>query len=287
MRKIFRLIWRMLTFPFRLIKTVVNESEEFLTEEPEDAPLVDSFQKAVENPQGVLEHLNALRKHLFRAVAFLILTTLISFTFTTKIINWLAAPVGGIGKLVAIDPTEPISVFMRVALLSGFTLAFPYIAFELWLFAAPGLHRNSRLFGLAAIPLATLFFAGGMAFAYFIMLPSAIQFLIHFMGLTSQIRPSSYVSFVTGILFWIGIFFEFPLVVYVLARLGIIKAKVLANQWRFAIVIMAIVAAAITPTVDPVNMSLVMGPMIALYFLSIGLASLAQRGRERELVDKT
>jgi sec-independent protein translocase protein TatC len=130
-----------------------------------------------------------------------------------------------------------------------------------------------------AIPAVVIFFLGGMMFAYFVMLPTAIPFLLNFLGMTPQIRPSSYISFTTGLMFWVGIAFEFPLVIFVLAGVGLVKAKTLAQQWRLAVVIIAIVAAAITPTVDPVNMSLVMGPMILLYFLSIGLAAIAQRGR--------
>jgi len=279
MRGAFRLLWRVLTYPFRWIKTRYNEARQFFTEEVEDTSVVDSFQKAAEHPYEILEHLDALRKHLLRALAFLIVTTALSFAFTSQIIDFLAKPIGGIHKLIAIDPTEPISVFMRVALLSGFVLAFPYIAFELWLFTAPGLKRNARLISLIAIPIATLFFVGGMAFAYFIMMPTALPFLLNFMGLTTQARPSSYIRFVTSLLFWIGAAFEFPLVIYILARIGLIRAKMLSEQWRLAIVLIAIVAAFITPTVDPVNMALVMGPLIVLYFLSIGLAYLAQRKR--------
>jgi sec-independent protein translocase protein TatC len=280
MRKFLRAIWRLITLPFRWIRTIFRESREFFTEEPEDTPLTDSIQKAVENPQSILIHIDALRKHLLRAVGALALTTVLSFAFASRIIDILAQPVGGIEGLVAIDPTEPIGVFMRVSLLSGFALALPYIALEIWLFAAPGLGRDSRIFGLVAIPIATIFFLGGVAFAYFVMLPTAIPFLVNFMGMTSELRPASYIRFVTGIMFWIGIAFQFPLVIYVLARLGFIRARTLASQWRLAIVVMAVMAAAITPTVDPVNMALVMGPMILLYFLSIGLAFLAQRGRE-------
>lgn len=279
MRKLLRAIWRILTAPFRWIGRSFSELRLFLFEEPEDSPLADSFQKAVEHPQDLLVHINALRKHIFRAVGFLILTTVISFAFTSQIIDWLALPIGGIEELVAIDPTEPIGTFMRVALLSGFALSFPYIALEMWLFAAPGLSRGSRMFALAAIPIATVFFLGGMAFAYFVMMPAALPFLINFMGLTAQIRPSSYIRFVTGVMFWIGVAFEFPLVIYVLARIGLVRGQMLAQQWRLAVVIIAVAAAAITPTVDPVNMALVMGPMIVLYFLSIVLAIIAQRGR--------
>ena len=109
------------------------------------------------------------------------------------------------------------------------------------------------------------------------------------MGLTTQPRPSSYYNFVTLIMFWIGVTFEFPLAIYLLASMGIVKAKALASQWRIAIVIIAVLAAIITPTVDPVNMGLVMAPMIVLYFISIGLAYFAQRNRspkEKEALEK-
>jgi sec-independent protein translocase protein TatC len=283
MRTFFRLFWRALTYPFRLIGATFQEFRNFFVEEPEDRPLVDSIQRAVENPNDILVHLNALRKHIFRAIGVLMLTSIISLVFASQIIDLLAEPIGGIGELVAIDPTEPLGVVMRVALLTGFTVSFPYIALELWLFTAPGLGRDARLFGLTAIPIATLFFLGGMAFAYFVMMPTALPFLTHFMGFTTQIRPSSYIRFVTGIMFWSGIVFEFPLIIYVLARIGLVRGRVLAQQWRLAIVLIAVLAAAITPTVDPISMSLVMGPMVALYFLSIGLAFMAERARLRQV----
>jgi len=279
MRNLLTVIWRIITSPFRWFGRTFNQVQIFLTEEPEDTPIGDSFQKAVDNPNEILYHLNDLRKHIFRAIAFLAITTVFSFIFTSQIIDFLARPIGGIGELIAIDPTEPIGVFMRVALLSGFAIAFPYIALELWLFAAPGLSRNARIFGLIAIPIATLFFLGGMAFAYFVMLPTALPFLLNFMGLQTVPRPSSYLRFVTSVMFWLGIAFQFPLIIYVLAVLGFVNSRMLIQQWRIAIVIIAIAAAMITPTIDPVNMALVMGPMIILFFLSILLAGFAERGR--------
>jgi sec-independent protein translocase protein TatC len=279
MRRWLRAAWRSMTKPIRWVREVNQSIRDFFTEEPEDTPVGDSFQKAIDQPEEILVHLDAFRKHVLRALGVLGITTLFSFTFASQIIDVLARPIGGIQALVAIDPTEPIGVFMRVSLLSGFAIAFPYIALELWLFVAPGLKRRSRIFGLMAIPIATIFFIGGMAFAYFIMMPVAIPFLITFLGMEAQLRPSSYVRFVTGLLFWIGAVFEFPLVIYILARLGFIRSEHLAKQWRIAVVVIAILAAIITPTVDPVTMSVVMAPMIALYFLSIGLARIAQRTR--------
>lgn len=286
MRILLRGIKNLLLAPFRWLRTIANEIRTFLSDEPEDTPLGDSLEKAVNNPQSLLIHLDALRKHLFRAALALVLMTVIAFAFASQIINLLALPVGGIEALVAIDPTEPIGTFMRVALLTAFAVTLPYIILEIWLFVAPGLSRDSRIFGLYAIPIAVIFFIGGMAFAYFVLLPTAIPFLVNFGGITSQIRPSSYIRFVTSIMFWIGIAFQFPLIIYVLARVGLIRAKVLKENWRLAVVIIAVLSAMITPTIDPVNMGLVMGPMIVLYFLGIVLANVAERSRAREMSNR-
>jgi sec-independent protein translocase protein TatC len=295
MRNTLRKIWRIVTAPFRFIfwifkslyrwihNTVVGVRELF-SYEPEERPITDTISDALDEPKefwlSTMDHLNELRKHIFRAVLFLVLTTAISFIFIRQLLDWLAQPVGGIEELQAIDVTEPLGVVMRVALLAGFSLALPYIIFELWYFAAPGLKQRARILGLIAIPIATLFFIGGMAFAYYVMMPTALPFLLNFMGIQTMPRPSSYIRFVTGVMFWIGLAFEFPLVIYVIAGMGLVRAKVLAAQWRLAVVIIAVMAAAITPTIDPVNMALVMGPMIVLYFLGIGLAYIAEGRRE-------
>jgi sec-independent protein translocase protein TatC len=134
---------------------------------------------------------------------------------------------------------------------------------------------------LVAAPIAALLFISGLAFAYYIMLPAALPFLLDFMGITTLPRPANYIRFVTGLMFWIGISFQFPLVIYTLAAVGLVRAGALARGWRYAVVGIAILAAAVTPTVDPVNMALVMAPMIVLYFISIALAGIAQRGRDR------
>jgi sec-independent protein translocase protein TatC len=295
MRKAFNTLWRILTAPIRIIFWLLKKIalriggmiqglRVLFMEEPEDTPLADSLAKAVQSPMDILDHLNELRKNLFRAALFFVITTALSFIYIQELLDWISKPIGGIESLQAIEVTEPIGTVMRVSLLAGFSAALPYITFEIWLFAAPGLKRRSRIFGLIAIPVAFLFFVGGMAFAYYVMMPVALPFLINFMGIKTVPRPSSYVQFVTGLMFWIGVMFEFPLVIYMLANMGIIKAKALASQWRIAVIIISVAAAVITPTIDPVSMGLVMGPMIFLYFLSIGLAYIAQgrRGRSKE-----
>jgi sec-independent protein translocase protein TatC len=291
MRKFLSGVWRVITFPFRLVFNILAfpfrklyQFHKFLNTEPDERPLTEVFVDLTTNKdtrQMLWDQVEALRMHLLRAVLSLVLTVSASFLFTQKIINFLAQPIGGIDKLIAIEVTESIGVFMKVALFSGIALAIPYIAFELWWFAAPGLRPRERKMGLAGIPLASLFFISGAAFTFFLMLPTALQFLNGFMNIETELRPQSYFSFVTGLMFWIGISFEFPLVIYVLTAIGLIKPQILAQQWRLAIVIIAIVAAAITPTIDPVNQGLVMAPMILLYFISIGLSYIAYAGRKR------
>ncbi|MBC7876943.1 MAG: twin-arginine translocase subunit TatC [Anaerolineales bacterium] len=291
MRNFFSGLWRIITFPFRLAFGIIAfpfrkiyQFQKFLNTEPDERPISEVFIDLTTNKdtrQMMWEQVEALRMHLLRAILFLMLTVGISFFFTQKIIDFLAVPVGGLDKLVAIEVTESIGVFMRVALLSGIALAIPYIAFELWLFAAPGLRPRERKMGLIGIPLAAIFFLGGAAFTFFVMLPAALPFLNSFMNIKTELRPQSYFSFVTGLMLWIGIAFEFPLVIYVLSAIGLLNPQILAQQWRLAIVIIAIVAAAITPTIDPVNQGLVMAPMILLYFVSIGLSYIAYAGRKR------
>jgi sec-independent protein translocase protein TatC len=292
MRKFFRTLLNILLFPFRLIgrffrsisrfiKTTFSKIKSFFTEEPEDTPLGEAFAKSVKDPTGVFFHLNELRKNIFRGAVAFVIATALSFTFAQTILGYLAIPAGGLKELVAIDVTEPMAILMRISLLSGFVISLPIIIFEIYLFVAPGLTIRSRKIGLLVIPILFGLFLLGMAFAFFVMLPRAVPFMTSILGLETQLRPSTYYSFVTSVLFWIGISFEFPVVIYILAKLGIVNAQTLKRQWRIAIVIIAIIAAMITPTVDPINMGLIMGPLIIIYFFSIFLAVIAQRGRER------
>jgi sec-independent protein translocase protein TatC len=282
-RRFFAFLWRLLTFPFRLVARPFRALASAISQEPEDTPAVEAFSRTLENPFLLLEHLEALRGHLLRSVAALVLTTAVGFAFAARVLDWLARPIGGIRSLQAIEVTESVSAFMRVSLLAGFVLAFPYICLELFLFIAPGLKRRERFLVLTTIPVAFVLFVAGLSFAYYVMLPVALPFLLNFMGITTVPRPANYIRFVTGLLFWIGMSFQFPLIIYAMAALGMVRARMLLEGWRIAIVIIAVVAAAVTPTVDPVNMGLVMAPMILLYFFGIGLAAFAERTRTRRI----
>ena len=222
------------------------------------------------------EHITELRKRLLISVAGLVAAVIISFFFSEPIMNFLCRPIGGLNNLTAIEITENVSSVFDVALLVGFILAFPLIAYEAFAFILPGLETNEKAVLSRFLPPVILFFLAGVCFAFFIVLPAAIPFLTSFMGIKTEIRPSDYISFSTNLIFWIGIVFEMPVIIYIAARLRIIDSQKLLKNWRQAVVICAVLAMLITPTVDPVNMLLLMVPLIALYFLSILGAKLAE-----------
>ena len=276
-----RKLRQIITAPFRAILWPYRKFRIFLDHEPEDSPTTDVIVRAFEEPLLLVDHLEDLRRHLFRALIVLVGMVVLSFAFAARITDFLAEPIGGVEALQSIEVTESIGTFMRVSLMTGFVLAFPYILFEVLAFMNPGLKKSERRLVLFAIPFSFLLFVAGITFTYFVILPTALPFLLNFMGVTTVPRPSNYIHFVTSLMFWIGLAFQFPLVIYVLAGLGFVDARTLSRNWRFAMVGIAVLAAAATPTIDPINMGLVMAPMIVLYLISILLAAMAGVGRRR------
>ncbi len=221
------------------------------------------------------EHVEELRKRLLIALLALGLATLVSFVFADRVIYLLAEPVGSVDALQSIEVTENLSVFMRVSLLCGVAIAMPIILYELLIFILPGLKKNEKNWIYLAIIFGTLLFLAGAAFAYYVMLPSSITFLIDFLAVETKPRLSSYVNFITNLIFWMGVGFQFPLLVFAMAKLNVISARTLAKGWRYGLVVIAVLAAMITPTVDPVNMALLMAPLCLLYLLSVVFAYIA------------
>ncbi len=225
----------------------------------------------------ILSHINELRKRLLVAVVALAVTTLASFAFSQTLAELLAKPIGGLSAMASIEVTENVTAFMKISLLSGVVLSMPIIVFEILAFVLPGLKSNERKWIWFVIPVATIFFAGGVTFAYLVMLPAALPFLLEFMGITTVPRPNDYFSFVLNLLFWVGVCFEMPLLMLVLSRLGVLRPKSLLKQWRIALIASAVLSALITPTPDPVNMGLMMIPLVGLYFIGILFAAIGQR----------
>jgi sec-independent protein translocase protein TatC len=231
--------------------------------------------------QTILQHLSELRVRLTWAIVGLVIGVIISFVFTEKLLNILIEPYGE--ELQTLSPTEGIETYFRVALIAGAALAMPWILYQLWLFIAPGLHAHEKRYVYVFIPSATLLFLIGVAFSWFILLPSAILFLSTFMPTVfiPEWTSQEYIGFATSFLFWIGLSFEIPLIVFFFARFGLVTSQALREQWRIAIVAIAILAAVITPSIDPVTMLLTMAPLLILYVLSIALAAVGQRQFQR------
>ena len=226
---------------------------------------------------GLSPHFKELRSRLLKSLLALIVCVAASFVFTEQIIDILVQPIGGLENLQSIEVTENISVFMKVALLSGFILALPVIAYQIIAFIVPGLESNEKRWLMLSIPFIVIMFVGGVAFTYFVMLKAAIPFLVNFLGVQTIPRLSNYMGFVTNLMFWVGVSFELPLVILILAKLKIVDARMLIKGWRIAIVVSAAMAAMITPTTDPANMGLLMAPLMGLYLISIVLAFLVRR----------
>ncbi len=238
---------------------------------------------------SILDHLNELRRRLTYAAIAILITTAFSFIFADQFLEFLLEPysrsVEGGAALQTLRPTEGIETYFRVSLLSGVILAMPVILFEFWRFIRPALRKNEERYIYIFIPSALLLFGLGISFAWYVLAPAAIYFLANFMGdiFRAEWTGQEYISFVTRLLLWIGLSFQMPIIIYVIARVGLVTAATLKNQWRVAVVLIAVLAAVITPSVDPVTMLLTMAPLFALYILSIGLAVIGERQFRRSM----
>ena len=237
----------------------------------------------------LLEHLYELRKRLSWAALALAIATIFSFLFAQAILDFLITPysasIGGNATLQTLKPTEGLETYFKVALLSGAIIAMPVILVQFWLFISPGVTKQERRYIYIFIPSALILFLLGIAFAWFVLAPAAIFFLANFMTevFKTEWTGQEYISFVMRLVFWMGISFELPIVAYFVARIGVITSQNLRDHWRIAIVAVAVIAAVITPSIDPVTMLLTMAPLLVLYVLSIGLAYIGQRQYERSM----
>lgn len=245
-----------------------------------------------ESQMTLMEHLIELRVRLMWIVGATALGVIIALFLVVPsplqffdLIDLITGPYTRSGhKLQAIEPTETIFVAFKVSLWSGLVLAIPVIILQIIGFVAPGLYPNEKRILWMLVPGMLILFTLGAAFAFFVMLPVAIHFLVNFLAdgesIVQNWTVAGYVNFVTRVVFWIGISFEMPIVITFLARIGLVSGPGLLRVWRHAIVVIAIVAAIITPTIDPISMAVVMAPLLVLYALSVGVAYVIYRPRE-------
>jgi len=253
-----------------------------LRREPDPEPDEDDG----EAKMSFLEHLDELRKRIIYAAISIGIGFFIAFFFVGQIFDFVMKPLqAGLpagGKLVYTEPTEAFVLYITMALIAGIIIALPLVMTQVWLFIAPGLYSHEKRLAIPFIVMSSLFFVAGAAFSHFVVFPLTWKFFVSF--------TSDYLSFMPRIepafglyikmLFAFGLVFQMPVVVTFLARMGVVTARFLAQKIKYAILIIFIVSAIVTPSGDMWNQSAMAIPMIGLYLLSIGLAWLFGKKRK-------
>jgi sec-independent protein translocase protein TatC len=227
-----------------------------------------------------LEHLDELRKIIIYSLVILAVTSSVCWFYSGTAVDILVKP---IGKAVFINPAEAFTVRLKLALILGALVSLPVIFFLVWRFVVPGLLHREKTALLPLVVFSTVLFYGGAAFSYLMLVPVMMRILIAF-G-TSRLEPmisvNSYLTLVVQITFALGILFQFPLVVGVLTWMGLLTPDWLKRKWRYAVVIIFIIGAVVTPGDGPSQL-VVAFPIVGLYFLSILVSMMVSRKRERE-----
>ena len=230
-----------------------------------------------ERTLSYVEHLSELRRRLLLSALAVVAASVGAYSLRETLVDLVLRPVAAV-PFVFLDPPELFLANVKIAIVAGLAVASPFVLFQVWIFVRPGLKRGERMIVGLAILFGTLFFAAGVLFGYLVVLPMTLRFFLQYE--TAAIRASlsfgSYVGFLTSLLLAFGIAFELPLLVLVLARLGLVDAALLARSRKYALLIILVVAAILTPP-DVVSQLLLAGPMLVLYEIGILAARLARR----------
>jgi sec-independent protein translocase protein TatC len=247
----------------------------------------DEDDEPAEGRMTFLEHLDELRKRITHAVVALFVGFLIAFAFIERI--WLfvfarlTADVPG-GKLIFTEPGEAFFLYLKMAAIAGVLISSPYVMYQVWLFIAPGLYANEKKLAVPFVLFATALFIGGAAFSHYLLFPAAWKFFAgfsnDFLAFTPRVEPvwSLYVK----LLLAMGVVFQLPMLMFVLARFGIVTARFLITNFKYALLIFVIVAAIITPDASVIPQLIMAGSMIVLYIISIGVVWLFAKQRVDE-----
>ena len=247
-----------------------------------------------DRPVRLMSHFAELKKRLYISIAAILIATILAFVFYKPIQDFVQRPAidalervrpDDPARLVQLDITEGWTVTAKVSVMVGFAAAFPIVLYQVIAFVRPGLKGRERRTLYWLLPGGTLLFVAGAAFAYYLVIPPAIHFLLQFGGEIALVTPrlSSYVTLVTTLTIWMGLIFELPIAMFLLAKLGVIRPEGLSKQRRWVILFAFVLAAVVTPTVDPVTQTMVALPVVVLYELGLLLTKLATRERKREV----
>ena len=234
-----------------------------------------------EKPLTFMGHLKELRSCLVRSVIALLVALPISFYLAKYVFDILQKPVPGV-ELIYTEITEMLTTYAKVTLFIAVFLTLPYIFYLLVMFVRPALTKRERSYVYIMLPAIAICFLGGATFAYFILVPPALNFLLTFGSDIAEpmIKVGNYISVLTKLLFWVGICFEIPIVMFFLAKIGVLKPQWVSKYRKVAYIVAFVAGAIITPTFDPLNQSLVAVPIIILYEIGIILAKIARRNKD-------
>jgi sec-independent protein translocase protein TatC len=234
-----------------------------------------------------LEHLEELRSRLWKCLVALALGVLICWVFSRPILAWLTRPLEeAFSSLSVIRPAEAFLNRMKAAFIGGIFVASPVLFYHLWAFVSPGLFPRERRYTLPFLGFSVLFFLCGATFSYHIAMPMAAGFLAEQgVGYEQNVTLDSAFTFASRMLLALGVLFELPILIFFLSRLGIVTPVFLIRQFKYAVLIIFIIAAVITPTPDVITQTVFAVPMIILYWIGIGVSWLADR-RSRSSSDE-
>lgn len=236
----------------------------------------------MDKPLTLVGHLDELRTRIIVSLVCLGIASALSFPLASHMLKILKLPASGvIEKLVFFSPQEAFLIYMRISILCGLLISMPVILYQFWAFISPAIEEGLRRRATSFLLFCFISFIAGCFFAYFILLPPALRFLLSFAKdeLEPVISATKYVSFVVSLIVGCGFVFQMPVLSLLLTKLGIITARFLRSKYKYALIIMFIAAAIITPTPDAFNMFLLAGPMILLYEISIWVSKLTTMKR--------
>jgi sec-independent protein translocase protein TatC len=226
------------------------------------------------------QHLGELRKRIFYALGFVMVFFMVSWAFVKNIYIWLAQPVLQFlpegQKLAFTALTEPFMMYIKLAFMSGLFLASPFVFHQLWLFISPALYKKEKKWVFPFVFFTTFFFLLGGAFGYYFIFPWACKFFLEIgEDFHAIITISEYFTLAFRVLLGIAVVFELPVLTFLLAKIGILNARFLVKYFKYAVVLIFVLAAIITPTPDMITQSMFAIPMLVLYLLSILIAKIA------------
>jgi sec-independent protein translocase protein TatC len=254
------------------------------------ADLVDRARSAVQDRaelpgMSLMEHLEELRRRLFWSVGYLGLGFIIAWVYRERIYNWVQAPVTNLHlQLNFTHPTDGLNLYIKTALIGGAIIASPFILYQIWLFISPGMYANEKKYVWPFMFATVGLFLGGAWFGYRWVLPGAIDVLV--IKMARDFHPiltiEDYTGFFMAVILGLGITFELPILIFFLALFGIVDGKFLLKHFRYAVLAIFLIAAIICPTPDPIGMCLFATPMLALYFIGVGVAFLVHPTRRKK-----